>query len=78
MFDGFCGSGMTGVAARMTGRRAILVDLSPAATAIAAAYCVPCDPEELAAGFDTVLRRLQEECGRLYELEDGRGIGSST
>ncbi len=74
VFDGFCGSGMTEEAARMTGRRAILVDLSPAATAIAAAYCVPCDPEELAAGFDTVLRRLQEECGRLYELEDGRGI----
>ena len=31
VFDGFCGTGMTGVASQMVGRRVILCDLSPAA-----------------------------------------------
>ena len=35
ILDPFCGSGMTGVAALMTGRHAILNDLSPAAVHIA-------------------------------------------
>lgn len=35
VLDPFCGSGMTGVAARSTGRHVILSDLSPAATFIA-------------------------------------------
>ena len=38
VFDGFCGSGMTGVAAQMLNRRAVLVDLCPAATFIAYNY----------------------------------------
>jgi hypothetical protein len=32
VFDGFCGTGMTGVAAQILNRKAILSDLSPAAT----------------------------------------------
>ena len=35
VLDPFCGSGMTGVAAARTGRRAALNDLSPAAVHIA-------------------------------------------
>lgn len=35
VFDGFCGSGMTGVAAKLSGRNAILSDLSPIASFIA-------------------------------------------
>ena len=35
VYDGFCGSGMTGVAAQITGRYPILCDLSPVATFIA-------------------------------------------
>ena len=72
VFDGFCGSGMTGVAARMTGRRAILVDLSPAATAIAASYCLPAAAKEAADAFDEVLGKLRQACGWLYEVGDGR------
>jgi len=41
VFDGFCGSGMTGVAAGLLNRRAILCDLSPAATFIAYNYNTP-------------------------------------
>ena len=85
VFDGFCGSGMTGVAAQLCGdrravealgyrvrggivydgerpisrlgaRKAVLVDLSPAATFIAYNYNTPAD----AAGL---LRELHEEVG---------------
>lgn len=38
ILDGFCGTGMTGIAASTTKRRAILLDLSPAATFIAFGY----------------------------------------
>lgn len=72
VFDGFCGSGMTGVAARMTGRRAVLVDLSPAATAIAATYVVPVDADAAREAFAAVLDRLREQCAWLYETGDGR------
>ena len=41
VLDPFCGSGMTGVAALMSGRCAILNDLSPAAVHIARNYCAP-------------------------------------
>lgn len=74
VFDGFCGSGMTGVAARMTGRRAVLVDLSPAATAIAASYVVPVDADAARSAFAAVLDRLREQCAWLYETADGRAI----
>jgi hypothetical protein len=41
ILDPFCGSGMTGVAALLTGRHAILNDLSPAAVHIARNYTTP-------------------------------------
>lgn len=71
VFDGFCGSGMTGVAARLTGRRALLADLSPAATALAAGYCLPVDPQAVQEAFAQVLSRLREECDWLYRLPNG-------
>src|SRR5262249_19076399 len=43
VLDPFCGSGMTGVAASLLGRRARLSDISPAAVHIASNYVTPCD-----------------------------------
>jgi DNA modification methylase/transcriptional regulator with XRE-family HTH domain/DNA-directed RNA polymerase subunit RPC12/RpoP len=54
VLDPFCGSGMTGVAALMEGRNALLSDLSPAAVHIATNYTTPCDPVALHTAFKTV------------------------
>lgn len=53
VLDLFCGSGMTGVACLLTGRRAVLSDLSPAAVHIAQNYVAPVEPDDLGtAGRD--------------------------
>lgn len=63
VFDPFCGSGMSGVAALMEGRRALMSDLSPAAVHIARNYTTRCDPTEfsvaLARVYDAVLPTMQ-------------------
>jgi len=96
VFDGFCGTGMTGVAAQMCGnpdaefrekverempdvewgaRRAILCDLSPAATFIAYNYNNPVDPVEFEREAKRILEEVEKECGWMYEtnhLVDGK------
>ena len=96
VFDGFCGTGMTGVAAQMCGspdpefrqkveketpdvawgaRRAILCDLSPAATFIAYNYNTPVDPVAFEREANRILAEVEKECGWMYETEhvvDGR------
>ncbi len=56
--DPFCGSGMTGIAALMTGRRAIVSDLSSAATHIAHGYVARVDPEMLKHSASRLLGEL--------------------
>ncbi len=77
VLDGFCGSGMVGLAARLSGRKAVLVDLAPAATAIAAAYCLPVDAPAVAAAAKNLAQRLQQECGWLYQASAGEGLPDS-
>ncbi|AFK87282.1 MULTISPECIES: DNA methyltransferase [Thermoanaerobacterium] len=92
VFDGFCGTGMTGVAAQMCGnpdpefkfkvekesekegkkvewgaRRAILGDLSPAATFIAYNYNTPVDTAEFEKEAKRILDEVENECGWMYE-----------
>ncbi|MFC2054810.1 DNA methyltransferase, partial [Chloroflexota bacterium] len=62
VFDGFCGTGMTGVAAQLTNRKAILCDLSPAATFIAYNLNVPVDTSELENNLKRILKEAEEEC----------------
>ena len=103
VLDGFCGSGMTGVAAQWCGtaprkyrieleqqwkkegrqppkwgaRRAILGDLSPAATFIAANYNIPFDVDAFANAAQKLLDDVEEEIGWMYETQhtDGKTKG---
>jgi hypothetical protein len=94
IFDGFCGTGMAGVAAQMCGapdagfraqieqelpgvqwgaRRALLCDLSPAASFIAHCYNTAFDPELFAAEAQRILRTVQQRYGWAYTTSvDGR------
>jgi len=88
VFDGFCGTGMTGVAAWSCGapdaefkaqierempgakwgaRKAILCDLSPAATFIAYNYNTPVDVAEFESDAKRILAEVERECGWMYE-----------
>ena len=103
VLDGFCGSGMTGVAAQWCGaapaayrqkierrrqeegrkapqwgaRRAILGDLSPAATFIAANYNIPFDAATFAEAARKLLDDVENEIGWMYETlhADGKTKG---
>jgi hypothetical protein len=66
ILDPFCGSGMTGVAALMTGRHAILNDLSPAAVHIARNYTTPVDIEALQREFERIKAAVKAEFDWLY------------
>lgn len=97
VFDGFCGTGMTGVAAQLCGdhsevqelgyrirddgtildgegkplsrfgpRRAILGDLSPAASFIAYNYNSPINPEVFEAETQKILHAVERNSGWMY------------
>lgn len=79
VLDPFCGSGMTGVAAAQTGRKALLSDLSPAAIFIAYNLNTPVDPDiyldavasliEDSADLDACLYGTHcRECNALTEM----------
>ena len=77
VFDGFCGTGMTGVAAQMLGRKAILSDLSPAATFIAYNYNKKVDVKEFEWEAKRILAEVEEECGWMYETNHKTGFGET-
>jgi DNA modification methylase/transcriptional regulator with XRE-family HTH domain/DNA-directed RNA polymerase subunit RPC12/RpoP len=66
VLDPFAGSGMTGVAAILSGRRAILNDISPAAVHIARNYTTPCDPKALRAAYSRLVPTLEHLSDELY------------
>ncbi|MCP4110754.1 MAG: site-specific DNA-methyltransferase [Desulfobacteraceae bacterium] len=67
VLDGFCGTGMTGVAAQLLNRKAVLSDLSPIATFIAYNYNNPVDADEFEKEAKRILKKVEEECGWMYE-----------
>jgi hypothetical protein len=88
VLDGFCGTGMTGVAAQMCGspttelrsdieaemgrvrwgyRKAVLQDLLPSATFIAAGLNLPVDPEAFDRASNDMLQRFDAQWGWMYE-----------
>lgn len=74
VFDPFCGSGLTGVAALEAGRRALLSDLSPAAVHIAQNYTRPCNLTELRRAYKRLEYALASTFDWLYVTQrDKRG-----
>lgn len=70
--DVFCGSGMTGLAARRLGRVAVMSDLSYGATHLAWNIATPCDPDALGRAAAAVLAAVEPEYERWYgTTEDG-------
>ncbi len=66
ILDPFCGSGMTGVAAGILGRKALLSDLSPAATFIARHLNTPLDANTYLRAVRTVMQDAAELEANLY------------
>ncbi len=77
IFDGFCGTGMTGVASQILNRKAVLCDLSPAAAFIAYNYNTPVNVGKLEAEAKRILKEVEAECGWMYETThtDGHSRG---
>jgi len=74
VLDPFAGSGMTGVAAALAGRRAILNDLSPAAAHLSYNHTHRCEPQALAEEFERLYREYRPRFSDLYQAThlDGR------
>jgi DNA modification methylase len=67
IFDGFCGTGMTGVATRLSKRHSILCDLSPAASFIACNYNIPSDIKKFESASKKFIKEIYDEVGWMYE-----------
>jgi len=83
VLDGFCGTGMTGVATQLCdvddgydgSRKAILVDLSPVATSIAYSYNLVFPAQEFIEVAKLIIRNLKKDCLWLYQLERADLLG---
>lgn len=78
VLDPFCGSGGTALAALMEGRKAIAIDLSPAATFITKNYCTPVDIDEFKEAFKELKRIVKPEIDWLYETRCEKCSGKAT
>ncbi len=67
VLDVFCGSGMSGVAARASGRFAVLIDLSPVATFISANNCTTHDASSVVAALKAIIADSEATYGWMYE-----------
>lgn len=77
VFDGFCGTGMTGVAAQQVGRKVILTDLAAIATFISANYNLKLDKQDFSTEAKRLFTLINKECGWMYETkhkEKGKGV----
>jgi tRNA G10 N-methylase Trm11 len=76
VLDPFCGSGMTGVAAALASRQAILNDLSTAATHLAWNHTHPCEPSDLEVAFAEIEAKVGERMGEIYGTTDENGAAA--
>lgn len=72
VLDGFCGSGMTGVAAREAGRHAILLDLAPVAGFVSAVNSRSHDWREGVRVMEEIIAASEQKWDYLYLTEENR------
>ena len=73
IFDGFCGTGMTGLAAISSGRYAILNDLSVYATFISSNYNKKADPQDMKKLMKSIMHSLEKEVIWMYKTKHTNG-----
>jgi DNA modification methylase len=78
VLDPMCGSGGTALAALLEGRKAVAIDLSPAATFITKNYCTQVDTTALAEAFETVCRSVKRDIDWLYATRCERCSGPAS
>ncbi len=75
VFDGFCGTGMTGVAARESGRYAFINDLCPIATFISGVNNKSHDWKDAVRELKNIIFTSEKQWGHLYSaIEGGKKI----
>lgn len=74
VFDGFCGTGMVGIACQITGRRSILSELSPAAAFISYNYNNSSNIIEFKNQSERLLNEIENECSWMYETAHSKPI----
>ena len=67
ILDGYCGTGMTGIAARRQDRYCVLLDLSPLASFIAYNLTTPFDHKLFLEKGAEIIKEVKEECGWMYK-----------
>ena len=72
VFDGFCGSGMTGIACKETNRYGIISDLSPAATFMSYNYNSAFNKKRYDETVKKILKELEDEIGWLYKTKHSK------
>ena len=77
VFDGFCGTGMTGVAANECERYCILSDLSPIASLIAANLNTRVDSIEFSLELDRILKKARDEFGWMYKTSHKKDLNAT-
>ena len=73
VLDPFAGSGMTGIAASLLGRRCILNDLSVISSHLAFNHTRPCDPQKLETAFNELYTRLLPKFQKWYHTVTKNG-----
>jgi DNA-directed RNA polymerase subunit RPC12/RpoP/16S rRNA G966 N2-methylase RsmD len=73
VLDPFSGTGMTGVAAALVGRRAIVNDLSLIGTHLAFNHTRACDPDSLREEFERLYASLLPSFREWYSTDDAEG-----
>lgn len=69
VFDGFCGSGMTGVASQMLNRYSIIFDLAPIATFMSYNYTNLPKADKFKNEANAILNEIEREYGWIYETK---------